>query len=172
MRVWEDSNGESLQITNMLEQKLARMLPKGLVIVAEQAFLNHLLFISLHQELHDLISVTHAQCLWFFERVHKVEMEGLSRVSNKCVWNRVILIVKSETPWSLLALAFKSNSSVELHTNRQVPLERLLVILKPHFLVVVDQVLRRVLVEKRFDVHQNIEQVVLARRHNLHDKKS
>ena len=67
MRIREDSNGKSLQITNMLEQKLARMLPKGFIIVAEQAFFNHLLFVSLHKELHYLISIAHTQCLGLFE---------------------------------------------------------------------------------------------------------
>ena len=63
MRVREDSNGKSLQIANVLEQKLARMLPERLVVVAEQAFLNHLLFIGLHQELHNLVGVAHTQSL-------------------------------------------------------------------------------------------------------------
>ena len=68
-------------------------------------------------------------------------MESLSRVSNQCVRHRVVFIVKSETPGSFLAFALEADRRVKLHSNRQVPLEGLLVVLEPHLLVVVDLVL-------------------------------
>ena len=75
--------------------------------------------------------------------------------------------MESQTPWCLFAFTFEADSSVELNPDGQVPLEGLLIVVEPHGFVVVDQVLRRILIKQALDVHQDVEEVVLAWSHNL-----
>ena len=39
------------------------MLPESLVVVAEKTILNHLLLVTLHEELHDFVCIAHPQRL-------------------------------------------------------------------------------------------------------------
>ena len=59
MVVGEDSDGVSLKVTNVLEEKLAVLLPEGFIVVLEQSVLDHFLLILLNQKLLDLIGVSH-----------------------------------------------------------------------------------------------------------------
>ena len=94
MGVGEDANGEPFEITNMLEEELARVLPESLIVVAAKTILNHLGLVLLHQELHDLVGVAHAQSLRLLQRVHEVEVEGLARIHDPRVWCWVVLVVE------------------------------------------------------------------------------
>ena len=60
MRIREYSYSEPLDIANMLKKQLAAMLPERLIIVPQKAILDHLLLITLHQELHDLVCIAHS----------------------------------------------------------------------------------------------------------------
>ena len=82
MCICEDSDGESFQVTDVLEEKLSGVLPEGLEIVAEQSIFDHFCLIALPEELHDFISITHSQSLRFFQRVHEVEMKSLASIAN------------------------------------------------------------------------------------------
>lgn len=148
VRVGHDADRKSLEITDVFEEELARVLPEGLVIVSEESVLNHLLLVALHQKLHDFVGVAHPQCLRLFESVHEVEVERLVRISNQRVRRRVVLVVERQAPGCLFRLAGQAHSCVKLSPNRQVPLQRPLVELKPHFFVVINLVLGRELVEK------------------------
>eukprot|EP00353_Schmidingerella_taraikaensis_P007349 CAMPEP_0185585554 /NCGR_PEP_ID=MMETSP0434-20130131/39384_1 /TAXON_ID=626734 ORGANISM="Favella taraikaensis, Strain Fe Narragansett Bay" /NCGR_SAMPLE_ID=MMETSP0434 /ASSEMBLY_ACC=CAM_ASM_000379 /LENGTH=48 /DNA_ID= /DNA_START= /DNA_END= /DNA_ORIENTATION= len=48
------------------------MLPKNVILVLEEAILNHLGLILAHEELLDLVSIAHPHSLRLFERVHEV----------------------------------------------------------------------------------------------------
>ena len=122
----------------MLEQKLSRVLPERLEVVAEKSIFHHLCLVLLVEELHDFVRVAHFQRLRLLERVHEVKVKCLASVAYESVRNRVILVVESQAPWGLLALALKADRRIELDTDGQVPLERLLVVVEPHGLVVVD----------------------------------
>ena len=143
------------------------MLPESLEIVAEESFLDHLSLIILHQELHDFISVAHAESLRLLQRMHEVEVEGLTRISDESVGYWVVLVMESQTPWRLFTFAFEADSRVELHSNWKIPFQSFLVVFEPHLLVVVDAVLGCVLIEQRLDIHQNVKQIVFPRRHDL-----
>ena len=143
------------------------MLPESLEIVAEESFLDHLSLIILHQELHDFISVAHAESLRLLQRMHEVEVEGLTRISDESVGYWVVLVMESQTPWCLFTFALEADSRVELHSNWKIPLQSFLVVFEPHLLVVVDAVLGCVLIEQRLDIHQNVKQIVFPRRHDL-----
>ena len=122
----------------MLEQKLSRVLPERLEVVAEQSIFHHLCLVLLVEELHDFVRVAHLQSLRLLERVHEVKVKCLASVAYESVRDRVILVVESQAPWGLLALALQADCRIELDTDWQVPLERLLVVFEPHGLVVVD----------------------------------
>ena len=143
------------------------MLVESLVVIAEKTILNHFLLVALPEELHNFVCVAHPQRLRLLQRVHKVEMKSLTRVPDQSVGRRVVLVMKSETPGSLLRLPRQTNSRVKLDTNRQVPLKCLLIVLEPHLFVVIHLVLGGVLVEKRLHIHQDVEQVVFPRSHDL-----
>ena len=122
----------------MLEQKLSRVLPERLKVVAEKSIFHHLCLVLLVEELHDFVRVTHLQRLRLLERVHEIKVKCLTSVAYKSVRDRVILVVESQAPRGLLALALQADRRIELDTDGQVPLERLLVVVEPHGLVVVD----------------------------------
>ena len=152
----------------MLEEQLARVLPESLKVLTKQAVLHHFCLVVPDQKLHDLVCIAHAQGVRLLERMHEIVVESLARVPDQCVGHRVVFIVKCEAPWRLLAFAFEADGRVELDPDGQVPLEWSLVVLEPHGLVIVDEVRRGILVEQTFDVHQNVEQVVLTWCHDLH----
>ena len=94
-------------------------------------------------------------------------MKSLASIANQSVWNRVVLVMEGQAPGCLLALTLQSNSRVKLYANGQVPLEWLLVIIEPHSFIVIYQILWSVLIKQTLDVHQNVEEVVFARCHDL-----
>lgn len=103
--------------------------------------------------------------------MHEIEVEGFVSVSDQRVWSWIILVVEGEAPGCLLRLAGQTHGRIELCSNGKVPLERPLVIFEPHLFVVVNLVLWRELVEKRLHIHEDVEQIVLTRRHDLENKK-
>ena len=143
------------------------MLPESLEIVAEKTFLNHFGLIVFHEELHDFIGITHAKRLRLLQRVHEVKVEGLPCIANEGVGHWVVLVMESKTPWRLFTFLLEADRRVELNSNREVPLQGFLVVFEPHLLVVVDAILGCILIEERFHIHQNVEQIVFARGHDL-----
>ena len=99
--------------------------------------------------------------------MHKVESERLLCIAHDRIRHRIILVVEDQAPWCLLALFLKTYSSVELHTDWQVPFKGFSVELEPHLFVVVDCVLWGVLVKECFDIHQDVIEIVLTRGHDL-----
>lgn len=115
--VGEDSDGVALKISDVLEEKLAGVLPEYVVVVAEKAILDHFCLVLLPQELCDLVCVAHAQCSRLFERVHKVRVKSFSRISDDSVWHGIVFVVEGEAPRCLFALPLKTHSCVKLYAN-------------------------------------------------------
>ena len=63
MRISHDSDRESFEVSNVFEEELTRVLPKSFIVVLKEAVLNHLLLVALHQELHNLVCVSHTKRL-------------------------------------------------------------------------------------------------------------
>jgi len=143
------------------------VLPKNVVVVAEESVFDHFGLVLLPQELGNLVGVAHAQRLRFLERVHKVRVECFPRVPDNCVRHRVVFIVEDQAPRGLLAFPLQAHRRIKLHANRKVPLQRLLVVLEPHLSIVVKLVLRSILVEQGLHFHEHVENVVFPRCHDL-----
>ena len=98
-------------------------------------------------------------------------VESLASVPDQRIWHRVVFVVKCQAPWGFLAFTLEADGRVELYPDWQVPLERPLIVLEPHGLVIVDKVRRGILVEQTLDVHQDVKEIVLPRCHNLNKVK-
>ena len=143
------------------------MLPKDVVFVLEKAVLDHLGLVLAHQKLLNLVCVPHAHRLGLLQRVHEVEVGGLSHIADHRVWLRIVFVVEAQAPGCLIAFLLKADRCVELHPDGDVPLERLRVVVEPPASVVLYLVLRCVLIKERLYVGQDVEKVVFSRCHDL-----
>ena len=121
--VAEDADGVSLQIADVLEQKLPSMLPEDVILVLEQAVFDHLCLILAHQKLLDLVRVPHPHCLRLFQRVHEVEVGGLAHIADHWIWLGIVLVVEAQAPRCFVAFLLEADSCVKLHPDGHVPLE-------------------------------------------------
>lgn len=79
--------------------------------------------------------------------MHEIDLKCFVAILDESVRRWIVLVVESEAPGGLLALAGQTYGRVELDSDRKVPLQRLLVVLEPHLAVVIDFILRCELVE-------------------------
>uniref|UniRef100_A0A7S3MT62 Uncharacterized protein n=1 Tax=Favella ehrenbergii TaxID=182087 RepID=A0A7S3MT62_9SPIT len=124
------------------------MLPKNVILVLEEAILDHLGLILAHEELLDLVSIAHPHSLRLFERVHEVQMGGLARIADHRVGRGVVFVVKAEAPRRLIAFFLQAHRRVELDPDRHIPFQRCRVVIEPPVAIVLDLVLGCVLVEQ------------------------
>ena len=82
------------------------------------------------------------------------------------VW--IVLVVESQAPRRLIFLPSNTNCCIELNPNGQAPLQVAAIKLEPHCVISVKMVWWSIRVKQRLYIIQNIEQVVLSRRHQLH----
>ena len=80
-------------------------------------------------------------------------------------------VVECEAPRQVLLLVSQPNQRVELDTDGHVPLQGRVIELKPHLVIGVNLVARPVSVEEGFNLGQNVEEVILPRRHDLELRK-
>lgn len=158
-------------IPYVLEQVLVILLPERLVVVLEEAVLDHLLLVALDQELHDLVGVVHPQALGLLQRVHEVEVERLhcALLHEVLVLARVVFIVEGQAPGCFVLLPLQPDGRVELNANWQAPLQVTPVELEPHRLEVIQVVRWSVGVEEGLHIVQDKVEVVLSRSHDLNE---
>lgn len=169
MKIGEDSDRVSLEISDGSEQVLLVDLPESLVVVLEEAFAKHLGRIGLSQVGQDLSCVAHPHHLGFFERVHERVLVGLERLLKRVgVLDLTVFVVELDTPRNALFLLSKAEQCVELNADGHVPPELLTIEREPHLVIAIHFVLWGVCIEHSFDFGEEKIEVIFSWGHNLH----
>ena len=106
-----------------------------------------------------------------FQGIYEVEPEEVNSFQPQHLLLWEASVVECEAPRQVLLLVGQANQRVELDSDGHVPLQRRVIELKPHLVIGVNLVTRPVRVEEGFHLGQNIEEVILPRRHDLELRK-
>lgn len=115
----------------------------------------------------------------FFKRIDKAEFNVfntyqtavLGKFDNLVV--RTALVMEYQLPWKLASLvstigaATKSNESIKLYTNWNIPFECAALIAEPHGIELINQIRGNVLIEGGLDLLENECEIVETRHHHI-----